>query len=50
MKIGKDFFRILSFAIAIMRLFGQIFGDEEDKQAVAESKVRTANDSPDDVC
>jgi len=50
MKIGKDFFRILNFALAIIRLFTQIFGDDEDKEAVAESRARTANSSPDDVC
>lgn len=50
MKIGGDFFKILNFAIQIMRLFAQIFGDEEDKKAVAQSKVRTASNNPDEAC
>lgn len=50
MRVGNDFFKILNFAIAIMRLFAQIFGDTEDKKAVEESKARTANSNPDDVC
>lgn len=49
MKIGSDFFKILNFAIAIIRLFASIFGDKEDKQAVEESKARTANSNPDDT-
>lgn len=50
MKIGSDFWKILNFAIAIIRLFAQIFGDDEDKKAVQESKVRTANNNPDLTC
>lgn len=49
MKIGSDLFRILNFAIAIIRLFASIFGDEDDKQAVEESKARSANTNPDDM-
>ena len=50
MKVGGAFFKILNFAIAIMRLFAQIFGDPEDKKAVTESKARSANSNPDDMC
>jgi hypothetical protein len=50
MKIGGDFFKILNFAVAIMRLFAQIFGDTEDKKEVAESKKRSASSDPDEVC
>ncbi|MCK5601248.1 hypothetical protein KAR91_05255 [Candidatus Pacearchaeota archaeon] len=28
---GSDFFKIIQFALAILRLFGRIFGDDEDK-------------------
>jgi len=41
MTIGGDFFRILSFAIQIMRLFGKLFGDDKDKQEIADSEART---------
>ena len=50
MKVGRDFFKILNFAVAIMRLFAQIFGDDEDKKTVAESKARTASNNPDEAC
>jgi len=47
MTFGTDFFRILNFAVAIMRLFGTIFGDETTKQEVIDSKARSADDNPD---
>lgn len=50
MKVGKDFFKILNFAIQIMRLFAQIFGDDESKQAAMESKARSANSDETDAC
>ena len=50
MKVGGDFFRILNFAIAIMRIFGQIFGDADDKKAVEESKARSADGTQDNAC
>lgn len=50
MKIGGDFFKILNLVVAIMRIFAQVFGDDEAKKALAESKERTANNNPDDVC
>jgi len=31
MMFGKDFFKILKFAFAILKLFTKIFGDDEDR-------------------
>lgn len=45
-KFGKDFFNVFNFAIQIFRLFIGVFGDEEDRAEVEESKKRSA--SPDD--
>ena len=28
---GGDFFKIIQFVIAIMRLWGRVFGDDEDR-------------------
>ena len=50
MQFGKDFFKILNFAIAIMRLFGSIFGDPETKKEVAESKERSKDGDSDHTC
>ncbi len=50
MNVGGDFFRILSFAIAIMRLWGKLFGSDEDKKAVEESRERTDNATTDEAC
>jgi len=50
MNVGGDFFRILSFAIAIMRLWGKLFGSDEDKAAVIASEQRTDNDTTDEAC
>ena len=47
MNFGADFFRILNFAVAIMRLFGSIFGEEATKNEVKASKDRSADDNPD---
>jgi len=47
MTFGKDFFKILSMAIAILRLFGSIFGDDATKKEVTESKERSADNNPD---
>jgi len=33
MKFGVDFFKIVAFAMQILRLFARIFGDDEDKKA-----------------
>jgi len=27
---GEDFFKIIQFAMAVLRLFGRIFGDKDD--------------------
>lgn len=50
MHFGGDFFKIFNFAIQLLRLFIGIFGDGEDKEAVHESKVRTANSDSEDAC
>ena len=50
MNVGGDFFRILSFAISIMRLWGKLFGNDEEKQAVKDSEARTDNDTTDEAC
>lgn len=33
MKFGADFFKIVTFIVQILRLFGRMFGDEQDRQA-----------------
>lgn len=50
MTFGTDFFKILNFAIAIMRLFGSIFGDAETKKEVAASKERSKDNEADHTC
>lgn len=49
MNFGGDFFKILNFAVAILRLFGSIFGDSDTKKEVVESKKRSADDNPDNM-
>lgn len=49
MIFGKDFFKIFNLIIQILRLFGRVFGDKEDKQAVDDSAARTANPNPDEA-
>ncbi len=46
MNFGGDFFKILNFAIAIMRLFGRLFGDDATKKEVKESEARSADTDP----
>jgi len=46
MNFGGDFFKILNFAVAILRLFGSIFGDAATKTEVDESKKRSADSNP----
>lgn len=50
MKFGKDFFKILSLVIQIMRLIAATLGDEEDKKEAEQSRVRTGNGNPDEPC
>ena len=49
MNFGKDFFKILNFVIAIIRLIAKIFGDDETKKEVEDSKARSANSNPNDT-
>jgi len=32
MTFGEDFFKIIQFVVAVMRLIGRIFGDDKDKK------------------
>ncbi|MBA7682975.1 hypothetical protein ES703_91331 [subsurface metagenome] len=32
MMFGEDFFKIIQFAMAVLRLFARIFGDAEDRK------------------
>lgn len=50
MKFGRDFFKIFSFAISLLRLFIGVFGDDEDREQVENSKVRSASDNADEAC
>ncbi len=50
MKFGSDFFKIFGFAINLLRMFIQVFGDDEDRKKVVESKVRTASENADEAC
>lgn len=50
MSFGKNWFKILSFVITIMRLFAAAFGDDEDEREVAASKKRSASSNADEVC
>lgn len=50
MIFGKDFFKIFNLVIQIIRLFGRVFGDDEDKKAVDESNERTASEKADEAC
>jgi len=36
--------------VTLMRMFAGIFGDDEDKKAADESKLRTKDGNPDHVC
>ena len=50
MMFGKDFFKIFGFAIQLIRLFVGVFGDDEDRRQVDQSKERTKNANPDEAC
>lgn len=50
MNLGADFFRILNFAITIIRLFGSIFGDAETKKEVTASKERSKDGDANHTC
>lgn len=41
MKFGGDFFKVLNLVILIMRMFGKVFGDDDDKKAIADSEGRS---------
>lgn len=50
MKFGSDFFKIFNFIIAIVRLFAEIFGDDESKKLVVDSKTRTKDSNENNAC
>jgi len=49
MKVGGDFFLILNFVVKLIRLFFEVFGDDDDKKASLESKKRSG-DGTGDAC
>jgi len=49
MKVGGDFFLILNFVVKLIRLFFEVFGDDDDKNKATESKQRSSNGN-DDAC
>ncbi|MBA7623489.1 hypothetical protein ES703_30885 [subsurface metagenome] len=36
---GKDFFRIMRFIIALLKLMAEIWGDDNDKEAAKENGI-----------
>ena len=50
MKIGGDLFKILNIVIRIIRMFAEIFGDDEDREAVAQSRERSVNHNAEETC
>jgi hypothetical protein len=40
MRFGSDFFKILEFVIAALRMFARLFGDEEDQKADDETREK----------
>jgi len=50
MLFDGDIFKILSFAVRVIRIIFEIFGDEKDKEMVTKSKERSVNHSPDEPC
>ena len=50
MLFDGDIFKILSFAVRVIRIIFEIFGDEKDKEMVAKSKERSVNHSEDEPC
>ena len=50
MKFGKDFFKILSLVVQILRMFAAVFGDDDDKEEANHSTERSASPNPSEVC
>jgi len=40
MHFGSDFFKIVEFVVAILRLFARVFGDADDAKSDAETKAK----------
>ena len=49
MKFGRDFFKILNIVVRLVRMFAEVFGDDDDKKEAMESRIRSANSDSDDV-
>ena len=45
MHLGKDFFLIAKFVVAVIRLFGRIFGDNDDRKADDEVESNHGHDA-----
>jgi len=50
MQFGKDFFTILNLVVTLLRMFAGMFGDDDDKKAADESKLRSKDGNADHVC
>jgi len=50
MLFDGDIFKILSFAVRVIRIIFEIFGDQKDKEMVTKSKERSVNKSEDEPC
>ncbi|KKL94702.1 hypothetical protein LCGC14_1862030 [marine sediment metagenome] len=49
MTFGGDFFKVLNIVVALLRMFGRVFGDEATKNEVKESEERSADDNPNNL-
>ena len=38
MHIGSDFFKILDFIMAVLRMFAEIFGDDDEQSESKDAK------------
>lgn len=47
MQLGGNIFLIMNFVIKAIRLFFEIFGDDDDRGKVHESKKRSSNGNGD---
>lgn len=50
MTFGPDFFKILNFVVLLLRLLGQVFGDDETQKDVKASKEKTASPDSNEAC
>lgn len=45
MHLGKDFFLIAKFVVAVIRLFGRVFGDQDDRKSDDEVENNHSHDA-----